>query len=119
MVTGTPISHLFAGIPTGDYEHAVAWYERLLGRPPDILPMAGEAMWSATGSASIYIVTDPDRAGQTVVTLAVHDLERLLAGLTERGIEAGPVEEVGRSGHKATVTDAEGNRIAFVELRGQ
>jgi predicted enzyme related to lactoylglutathione lyase len=110
------ISHLFAGIPIADYDRAVEWYERLLGRAPDILPTAGEAMWSVTPTGSIYIVQTPSGAGGTVVTVAVRDLDGLLAGLAARGIEAGPVEQVGSAGRKATVVDPDGSRISFVEL---
>ncbi len=116
MGADTQISHLFAGIPTADYERAVAWYERLLGRPPDILPRAGEAMWGVTQNASIYVVLAPGRAGGAVVTAAVPDLDALLADVAERGIAAGPVEHVGSAGRKATVVDPDGSRISFVEL---
>ena len=118
MAADTPFTHLFAGIPTADYERALPWYERLFGRPPDILPTAGEAMWTATGTGSIYVVTDPARAGGGTVTLAVSDLDARLADLAGRGIEPATVETFA-AGRKATVIDAEGNRVAFVELRSR
>ena len=40
------ISHVFAGIRITDLRAAVAWYERLLGRPPDMLPNDSEATWA-------------------------------------------------------------------------
>jgi hypothetical protein len=49
------------------------------------------------------------------VTLAVSDLDALLAELAGRGIEPAAVETMA-AGRKATVIDAEGNWIAFVEL---
>jgi predicted enzyme related to lactoylglutathione lyase len=116
MGADTPMYHLFAGIPTADYDRAAAWYEGLLGRPPDILPTAGEAMWSVTPNGSIYVVLTEGRAGGAIVTVAVPDLDALLAGIAERGIAAGPVEQVGTAGRKATVVDPDGNRISFVEL---
>jgi predicted enzyme related to lactoylglutathione lyase len=115
MAADTAFVHLFAGIPTADYDRALPWYERLMGRPPDIVPTAGEAMWTATGTGSIYLVTDPGRAGGGTVTLAVSDLDALLAELAGRGIEPAAVETMA-AGRKATVIDAEGNWIAFVEL---
>ncbi len=115
MAADTPFVHLFAGIPTADYDRALPWYERLMGRPPDIVPTAGEAMWTAVGTGSIYLVTDPGRAGGGTVTLAVSDLDALLAELAARGIEPAAVETMA-AGRKATVIDAEGNWIAFVEL---
>ena len=35
---------LFAGIPVRDYNLAAAWYERLLGAPPQFLPNDNEAV---------------------------------------------------------------------------
>ncbi|HEY4429287.1 MAG TPA: hypothetical protein VGN08_13885 [Solirubrobacteraceae bacterium] len=32
------ITHLFAGISVADRDAAAAWYERLTGRPPDLIP---------------------------------------------------------------------------------
>ncbi len=73
-------------------------------------------MWSVTPNGSIYIVQTPSGAGGAVVTVAVPDLDGLLAALAARGIVAGPVEQVGGAGRKATVVDPDGSRISFVEL---
>jgi hypothetical protein len=35
---GMSFEHLFAGVPVGDIDAAVAWYERLFDRPPDLVP---------------------------------------------------------------------------------
>jgi catechol 2,3-dioxygenase-like lactoylglutathione lyase family enzyme len=32
------VTHMFAGIPVSDLDVAFAWYEDLLGRPPDRHP---------------------------------------------------------------------------------
>jgi hypothetical protein len=42
------ITELFAGIATADYEKALAWYERLVGRPPDMIPNENEAVLQLT-----------------------------------------------------------------------
>jgi len=31
------INHVFAGIAVAHYDAALAWYERLLGWPPDVI----------------------------------------------------------------------------------
>jgi len=82
------VTHLFAGIPVSDYDAAVAWYERLLGRPPDVFPHESEAMWHLGPAGSIYVVADAARAGNSLLTLAVDDLEERVAGLA--AIEPGP-----------------------------
>ena len=50
---------LVAGLPVGDYERALDWYERLLGSVPSFLPNATEAVWEL---AEHLFVTyrDPD-----------------------------------------------------------
>jgi hypothetical protein len=48
-------THLFAGIPVTDYEAAIACYERLLGRAPDVLPTEG-----GPGGMPTAVLDDPD-----------------------------------------------------------
>ena len=36
---------LFGGIAVRDFEAALPWYERLMRRPPDMVPKEGEACW--------------------------------------------------------------------------
>jgi hypothetical protein len=107
--------HVFAGIPTAAYAAALPWYERVLGRAPDILPMPGEAMWTLSGGGSVYLVTDPRHAGGGVVTVAVEDLDSLLASWSAHGIEPAAIDAM-PAGRKATLVDAEGNQVAFVQL---
>ena len=47
------ISHVFAGLPVSDYGSALAWYERLLGGPPAMLPNESEAVWQLTETALV------------------------------------------------------------------
>jgi hypothetical protein len=55
------ITHVFAGIPTGDFEIALGWYERLLGRPPDRYPHHTEAVWQLADTGLIYLVADSEQ----------------------------------------------------------
>jgi catechol 2,3-dioxygenase-like lactoylglutathione lyase family enzyme len=107
------ISECFAGIPVADFEMAVPWYERLWGKPPDFYPRDEEAVWQITGHFWVYVVTDPQRAGNGLITLLVDDLDERIAQLTERGIDTGPVREMGPSVPGIAVTDPDGNRITF------
>jgi len=103
--------HLFAGIPVSDRQAAGEWYERLLGRPPDLIPNAREAAWRLTDSGWLVIERDPARAGSALHTLLVADLDGFLAGLAERGVRAGPVELIGDGVRQAIVSDPDGNRL--------
>jgi hypothetical protein len=106
------VTHVFAGIPIVDRDAAVGWYQRLTGRPPDLLPNEQEAAWQITDSGWIYVIVDPQRAGTALHTLLVDDLHGFLAGLAERDIAAGPVEVLGAGPvRRCTVTDPDGNRL--------
>ena len=77
---------LFAGTAVTDFAEARAWYERLMGRPPDMLPHDAEAVWQVTDTGWIYIVADADRAGRGLLTLMVDDLDTRMTGIADRGI---------------------------------
>ncbi len=79
--------HLFAGICVSDYQAALPWYERLLGSEPSFLPHATEAVWELAEHRAVYIVEDAKRAGHSVQTLFVDDLDPLVAEIAARGIE--------------------------------
>jgi catechol 2,3-dioxygenase-like lactoylglutathione lyase family enzyme len=104
-------THLFAAIPVADRDAAVAWYGRLAGRPPDLIPNDIEAAWQLTEAGWIYVIADPGRAGSGLHTLLVDDLDAFLAELATRGIVAGPVETIGDAVRVAIVTDPDGNRL--------
>ena len=89
-----------------DFAAARPWYERLFGRPPDMLPMAHEAVWHLSQGGLIYVVEDPPRAGQGLLTLAVADLGECLAGLAARGLVTEPSQDRAR-----VVRDPDGNLI--------
>ena len=105
------VTHVFAGIPVARRDAAVGWYERLVGRPPDLLPNDDEAAWRLTETGWMYVVTDAGRAGSALNTLLVDDLDAFLAGLAERDVVAGPVETIGGGVRLIVVTDPDGNRL--------
>ncbi len=107
---------LFASMPVADLDEAVGWYEQLFGRPADIVPNQDEVMWCVAGSGWLYVIADPERAGETVVTISVNDLDQLVADLASRGISAGPITSVGGAGRKADVMDVDGNVISWIQV---
>jgi len=60
---------LFAGIPVTDYDAALPWYEQFFGRQPSFLPNSIEAVWEVAEHRYVYIVEDPERAGNALVLL--------------------------------------------------
>lgn len=114
----TDVDILFSSIPVSNFDAGVEWYERLFGRSCDVVVHETEVMWRFSDSAWLYVIEDAARAGFTVVTLRVLDLDQTLGELAARGLECGAVESVGVSGRKSTIHDADGNAIAFIEVNG-
>ncbi|TDD17982.1 VOC family protein [Nonomuraea diastatica] len=104
---------LFAGIPVSDYAAALPWYEQLFGGPPSFLPNDIEAVWEVAANRYIYIVQDPDRAGNALVLSFVDDLGGRVAEITQRGIEPARRGTYDGGVTKVTYRDAEGNEISF------
>lgn len=96
----------------------MVWYERLFGKPPDMLPAEGDSVWHLASNASVYVVRDAERAGKALVTLAVRDLAHLMAELAARNVPRSAIRQTPGPMHRLIVTDAEGNRVTFFEDPG-
>ncbi|MFI5827849.1 VOC family protein [Streptomyces sp. NPDC051578] len=108
-------THVLAVAPVSDFESAVFWYERLLGRPADARPMAGLADWHVSPSAWVQVFQSPEHAGKTLLNLVVQDLDRALSELAGRGIAAGEVQPGAGKVRFAALHDPDGNRVTLVE----
>ena len=105
---------MFAGLPVSDYVAAYEWYVGLLGREADMFPHDSEAVWRLTAGGAVYVVHDPSRAGNGLLTLSVEDLDDYerrfrAAGLSvlELAAEHAP--------RRLVVIDPDGNRLTFFE----
>jgi len=112
MISGTTLD-LFAGIPVANYAEARQWYERLLGYPPTFFPNDTEAVWELAEHRYVYIDHLPERAGHAMITLFVDNLDALVAGITERGLEPVERETYENGVRKITYRDRDGNEIGF------
>lgn len=106
-----PIQYVFAGLVVTDIAGAVRWYERLFGRPPDVLPNEREAMWQVVEKGSVYLVEDPERAGNSGMTMFVDDLDAELAAIAERGIPTPEIKTAPGLFRATTFVDPDGNRV--------
>jgi predicted enzyme related to lactoylglutathione lyase len=113
------IEYVFAGLAVTRLDAAIEWYERLLGRPPDMRPNEREATWQVAQTASVYVVADDDRAGRSAVTMFVDDLDAELEGITRRGIAVGEVETAPGLFRRVMISDPDGNAIQLAELPGE
>ncbi len=110
--------YLFAGIPVSDYATALTWYEKLLGVPPSSFPHDTEAVWELAEGRLVYIVQRPEHAGHAMHTLIVDDLDTLMDGVAQRGLEPATRETYPNGVRKTTYADHDGNEIGFGEVPG-
>ena len=110
--------YLFAGIPVNNYTAALAWYEKLLGSPPSSFPHDTEAVWELAEHRLVYIVQRPEHAGHAMHTIIVDDLDTLLAGIAQRGLEPVTRETFGNGVRKVTYADPDGNEIGYGAVPG-
>ncbi len=112
------VNHVFAGVPVADFVVARAWYERLFGGQPDLVPHDTEAAWRLAGDLCwVYVVADPVRAGNALLTVLVDDVDARIAELAGRGIATGEVDAV--NGMRRTVVRAlDGNTITYAAPAG-
>jgi hypothetical protein len=105
--------HLFAEICVSDYAAARAWYERLLGSEPTMLPHETEAVWELGEGRSIFILQDAERAGHAHHTIFSDDFDSLVSEIASRGITPADRERYSNGVRKAIYRDADGNEIGF------
>jgi predicted enzyme related to lactoylglutathione lyase len=106
-------SNALAGIAVNDIDKAVAWYEGLIGRPPDIRPMEHVAGWQFREGGWIEIFVDQSRAGKSTVIFAVVSLESQLDALAKNGIAVNRMVPSPLIGEVAIIEDPDGNQIVF------
>lgn len=109
------IEEVFTGMPVSDLANALRWYERLMGRLPDLVPNDNEGAWQLAEHAWVYVVGDPDRAGKGLLTLLVDDVEAQVAELAQRGLATDAVDTIPGVVSTAEIRDPDGNRITFGE----
>jgi catechol 2,3-dioxygenase-like lactoylglutathione lyase family enzyme len=108
------ITHLYAGVPVADLDGGIDWYTRFFGRGPDF--RAGdEILWEIDEHATLFIESDPARAGSGRITLSVVGLDALLESLAVRHIDHETIETYTNGVRHVKIPDPDGNAIAFAE----
>lgn len=108
------ITQISAEMMVSAHDVAVAWYERLIGRAPDRRPMNGLAEWQVTDTASIQVFADTSKAGSSIVTLGVDDLDEHARPLVERGLELDR-QTTPRGQLLGSISDPDGNLVVFAQ----
>ena len=104
---------LFAGLAVTDYEAALAWYERLLGKPATFEAHATESVWELAEHRYVNVVLNPDHAGHGQVTAFLEDFDDFLAEVRARGLEPDETETYDNGVRKAIFRDPDGNEFGF------
>jgi catechol 2,3-dioxygenase-like lactoylglutathione lyase family enzyme len=102
-----------AGISVSNIESAILWYEKLIGRPPDLRPLDRVAAWQFPGGGWIEVFRDEKRAGKSTVIFAVADLKLQLEDLAAKGVEVTHYTPSDDIGEVVIVSDPDGNQIVF------
>lgn len=108
---------LFAGFPVRDYSPSLAWYERLLGRPPIFYPNEIEAVWELAEHRYIFIKALPESAGHAYNLFFLSNLETFIAQITARGLTAAADEILPNNLRKVIFRDPDGNEVGFAGTR--
>ena len=109
---GVAIS-LFAGIAVSDFTTALGCYERLFGSPPASFPHDTEAVWELAEHRLVYVVQRPEHAGHAMHTVIVDDLDTVVAGIADRGLEPAKRETYDKWGAQDHLHRPDGNEIGY------
>ncbi|MBY4112077.1 MULTISPECIES: VOC family protein [Nocardiaceae] len=106
--------HIFAVVAVRDIDIANAWYEKLFDRRADNNPMSTLVEWQAAPGAWVQVTVDSERAGSSLVNVAVDDLEPFVSAAHSRGIDFADIVEANKGVRLSTATDPDGNSITAI-----
>jgi hypothetical protein len=113
-MSGSNLTSVVGVLPVTDHAKAVTWYQRWIGRAPDVEPMEGIAEWQLAENAWIQVAVDPASAGGTTVVVGVTDIDAQRAACAAAEVEVGDVNDYGFV-KTAEAVDPAGNKILFVQ----
>ena len=108
------IDNAIASVAVKDLKSATAWYQALLGRPPDSTPMPEVAEWKFPRGGWLQVYQLPERAGNCSFTLAVTEIEQVIAKVAQLGVDT-TQRSSGSQVKTLMIVDPDGNHIAIAE----
>ena len=111
---GLKIDYLYAAIVVTDIDASADFYAKIIGRQPDDRPMDTLVQWRGFSNAGIQLFKDSAKAGNSMMTIVVSDVEKIGLSLKKQGIELGKVQK-GDFGKIAQLSDPDGNLVSFAE----
>jgi hypothetical protein len=110
--------HLYNVVCVRDWTTSQKWFEVFFGRPADEL-IGEECPWQAGENAWVVIddrYVRAARAGGTMITIGVTDLDDILARLAAHRIKHEPAETYGNGVRHVEVLDPDGNSLSLAEM---
>jgi predicted enzyme related to lactoylglutathione lyase len=108
------IDNALASVAVKDLKAAATWYEKLFRRPPDSTPMPEVAEWKFARGGWLQVYQLPERAGGGSCTLAVSNIDEIVAHLQSLGIDTSQ-RSSGITVKTVMIVDPDGNHLAFAE----
>jgi catechol 2,3-dioxygenase-like lactoylglutathione lyase family enzyme len=102
------------GIPVRDLASSRTWYERLLGKEPDLEPVAGIVEYQV-GGVWVQLMDGEPPGGSWTLRFGVADLDSEHERLRGLGIEAGDVQTVPGAIRYFDFADPDGNRLSWYQ----
>src|ERR1700748_1879132 len=96
---------LFSGYPVREYEIALTWYRKLVGKPPAFLPYDIEAVWELAANRYIYIKVLPEHAGHASNLTFLSDLDGFISQVQTRGLQPAKQETLSNGVRRVLSTD--------------
>ena len=108
------VEHVLSVVAVSDITTANAWYSTLFGRHADNSPMPNLLEWRVTDSGWVQVTEDQRRAGDSMLNLAVSDIEEGAQELREMGLAPGEIIEANKGVRLCPLRDPDGNAIHIV-----
>jgi predicted enzyme related to lactoylglutathione lyase len=106
---------IYGAIAVADIERAIVWYSKLFGRDVDARPMKAAAEWRLTSGGGVQLVLDAKRAGQSILTVSLANLDATIEETQARGITLQRLDNRGGQFQLAQVADPDGNVLTFAQ----
>ena len=111
---GLKIDYFYAAIVVTYIDASEDFYAKIIGRQPDDRPMDTLVKWRGFSNAGIQLFKDSAKAGNSMMSIVVSDVEKTGLSLKKQGIEFGKVQK-GDFGKIAQLSDPDDNLITFAE----
>lgn len=115
--TSGTVRGVLAGLATSDMDSGIAWLSLVLGQEPSARPMEILADWYLRPAGTIQLVLDPQRAGGSIVTLQVDDIDAVRSRLVDAGLAFDYDTTTSARVSFGTLQDPDGNSVTIIEAK--